>query len=263
MEYRLWRDAVPRAGWHNMAIDRALLARAAAGERWLRLYAWSPSCLSFGRHEPAARRYDRAQVEALGLDTVRRPTGGRAVWHAEELTYTVAAPAAALGDLRAAYGQIHLVIRDALRALGAPAELAVARSALRPDSGACFAAPAGGEVMVGDRKVAGSAQVRHDGAMLQHGSILLIHDQSMVARVTRGSAPADGAAPLTRLLARDVGWDEAAAALAAAAASHWGPPRWEGHDAGILAEAAAFEDDFRSPGWTWDGLHADRVCPTA
>src|SRR4029453_10553915 len=120
---------------------------------------------------------------------------------------------------------------------------------------ACFAAPAGGEVMVGDRKVAGSAQVRHHGAMLQHGSVLLAHDQSMVARVTRGGAPPDCAAPLTRLLARDVGWDEAAAALAAAAALHWGPPRGKGHDAGILAEAAAFEGDFRSPGWTWDGLH--------
>jgi lipoyl(octanoyl) transferase len=260
-EYRLWRDAVPRPGWHNMAIDRALLARAAAGERWLRLYAWSPACLSFGRHEPAARRYDRAQVEALGLDAVRRPTGGRAVWHAEELTYAVVAPAAALGDLRTAYCHIHIVIRDALCALGAPAELAAARPALRPDSGACFAAAAGGEVMVGDRKVAGSAQVRYHGAMLQHGSILLSHDQSMVARVTRGGAPADCAAPLTGLLNREVAWDEAATTMAEAAVAHWGPPQWEDHDGGeILTDAAAFQDDFRSPVWTWDGLQA---CPTA
>ena len=76
--WTLWLDLEGRPGFRNMAIDQALLARAAErGERWLRLYRWAPHCLSFGRHEPAARRYDRVRAEALGLDTVRRPTGGR------------------------------------------------------------------------------------------------------------------------------------------------------------------------------------------
>ena len=71
----LWLDAVPRPGWLNMAIDLALLERAAGGEAWLRLYAWSPSCLSFGRHEPATRRYDRERIAALDRVTLHISQG--------------------------------------------------------------------------------------------------------------------------------------------------------------------------------------------
>lgn len=249
----LWSDPLPRPGWLNMAIDRALLERAKAGEWWLRLYAWSPSCLSFGRHEPAARRYDRDRIAALGLDVVRRPTGGRAVWHAGELTYAVAAPATAFGTLPEAYGEIHRVIRDAIRWLGIPAELAPARGApLRPDAGACFAASAGGEVMVGDHKVAGSAQLREDGALLQHGSILLTGDQAMVTRLTLGAAPADRSASLARLLGRPVGWEAAAEAVTRAASARWGPPRQPVNGSTNMVERARTgADRFRSPEWTW------------
>ena len=252
LRYTLWHDAVPRPGWLNMAIDRALLERATAGEAWFRLYAWSPACLSFGRHEPAARRYDRARIEGLGLDVVRRPTGGRAVWHAGELTYAVAAPATALGTLREAYDEIHRVIRNALRTLGVPAEPAPARAAIRPDAGACFAAPVGGEVVVGDHKVVGSAQLREDGALLQHGSILLADDQAMVARLTRGDAPADRSAPLARLLGRPVGWQEAAEALTQAAGERWGA-RGERVDdcASVVQQARGHVARFRSSAWTW------------
>ena len=92
-EWHLWIDDSPRPGWANMAIDQVLLQRAQhQGESWLRLYQWAPHCLSFGRHEPASRRYDPERIQELGIDTVRRPTGGRAVWHARELTYAVVAP---------------------------------------------------------------------------------------------------------------------------------------------------------------------------
>ncbi len=250
--YTLWRDAVPRPGWLNMAIDRALLERAKAGESWLRLYAWSPACLSFGRHEPAARRYDRERVEALGLDAVRRPTGGRAVWHAGELTYAVAAPVAVFGALREAYDEIHRTIRDALRRLGAPAELAASRTSIRPDAGACFAAPARGEIVVGAHKVAGSAQLREDGALLQHGSILLTDDQAMVASLTREHAPADRAMPLARVLGRPVGWDEGADAMTRAAFERWGAPVTHGDDGGSVVERARLlAAPFRSAAWTW------------
>ena len=116
--WRLLLDLDGRPGWQNMALDQALLARAGRGERWLRLYRWAPHCLSFGRHEPALRRYDRARIEARGLDAVRRPTGGRAVWHAEELTYALAAPAEPFGGLRQAYEEIHRMLLAALRRLG-------------------------------------------------------------------------------------------------------------------------------------------------
>ncbi|MFN2315176.1 MAG: biotin/lipoate A/B protein ligase family protein, partial [Gemmatimonadales bacterium] len=129
-----------------MAIDRALLDLAAGeGAVVMRLYRWHPHCLSFGRHEPALRRYDRERIAALGLDTVRRPTGGRAVWHARELTYAVAAPEATLGGLRDAYQQIHQWLAAAIHRLGAPAALAAPpEHTPGPADGACFAAPVGG-----------------------------------------------------------------------------------------------------------------------
>jgi lipoyl(octanoyl) transferase len=253
-EFGLWMDAYPRPGALNMAIDRVLLERATAGESWLRLYAWNPACLSFGRHEPAARRYDRERIEALGLDVVRRPTGGRAVWHAGEFTYAVAAPVASFGTLAQAYSKIHGMIRDALRTFGAAAELAPSRPATRLDAGACFAASAGGEVVVGGHKVVGSAQLRERGALLQHGSILLTEDQAMVAGLTRGVPPRDRAAPLARLLGRPVAWGEMAAAVGAAAAAAWGAALCDvSGEAPILARARTIEPRFRAPAWTWEG----------
>ena len=130
--WHLWIDEAPRPGWANMAIDTSLLERAERlGEGWLRLYRWNPSCLSFGRHEPATRRYDIHQIEALGLDTVRRPTGGRAVWHARELTYAVAAPSVRLGSLQSAYLEIHRMIAEALECLGATVSLAAPQAEQR------------------------------------------------------------------------------------------------------------------------------------
>ncbi|MBI2403017.1 MAG: lipoate--protein ligase family protein [Gemmatimonadetes bacterium] len=92
-----------------MAIDQALLddVDRRGDLAYLRLYRWNPPCLSFGRNEPALSRYDRAEIERLGVDVVRRPTGGRAVWHDDELTYAVAAPVAAFGCLRDSYRVIH------------------------------------------------------------------------------------------------------------------------------------------------------------
>jgi lipoate-protein ligase A len=235
-----------------MAIDQALLDRAEAGERWLRLYRWDPWCLSFGRHEPAVRRYDAGRIAALGLSVVRRPTGGRAVWHARELTYAVAARSEGFGSLRAAYLEIHAMLRDALRSLGAAADLAPPRPAAAIDAGACFAAPAGGEVMVGGRKVVGSAQLRQGAALLQHGSVLLEDDQTMVASVTVGRPPPDLSTPLSRLLGRRLAWQDAAGAVIEAADKHWGVG--QGHSpAAILDRAAAHADRFRSSTWTWAG----------
>lgn len=260
---RVWIDASGRPGWLNMAIDHALLERAEAGEWWLRLYAWDPACLSFGRHEPAARRYDADRIAALGLSVVRRPTGGRAVWHARELTYAVAGPIGGLGTLAQLYREIHTMLRDALRALGAPAELAPAQRGAPVDAGACFASPAGGEVLVAGRKVVGSAQLRQGAAFLQHGSVLLEDDQAMVGRVTRGTAPPDLSAPLSRYLGRPPRWAEVAEAVAAAAGARWGsaaervPP-----PASLLQRAVRRGGRFRSAEWTWAGTtSADGIPP--
>jgi lipoate-protein ligase A len=248
--WHLWID-IARPGWANMAIDQTLLDRAAAGQRWLRLYGWKPFCLSFGRHEPAARRYDAARIAALGLDVVRRPTGGRAVWHGRELTYTIACPGE-LGSLRKSYLDIHEMLRDALRSLGVPAELAPSGQATGVGAGACFARPAGGEIMVRGRKVVGSAQLRENGALLQHGSILLGDDQAIVGVVTRGPAPADLASPLQAILRTSVESGEVVEAVSRFAAKRW-KGTWKNVDSAddIVEASNQHAPRFRSPEWTW------------
>jgi lipoate-protein ligase A len=238
-----------------MAIDRALPGLAAReGAVFVRLYAWSPHCLSFGRHEPAARRYDRDRLEAEGIDCVRRPTGGRAVWHARELTYAVAAPAAALGGLRPAYHRIHEWLATAITHLGAPAHLAMPDpSPPRPGDGACFAVPVGGEVLVEGWKVVGSAQVRLQDALLQHGSMLLADDQSLVRAMAREADLRPAAErPLAALLGRPISWHEAADAVITAAHTVFDSVRSDDLAHQIAPLAAPWEAQFRDPRWTWE-----------
>lgn len=201
-----WLPDGPADAATNMARDLALLDLASErGIGFVRTYTWEPFALSFGANEPAARRYDRDEIHRRGLAVVRRPTGGRAVWHAEELTYGVAAPEGTFGSLAESYRIIHEVLQGALGTLGSPFTLAGRPASTAPlDAGACFASPAGGEVVSDLGKVVGSAQLRERGAFLQHGSILLGNRQEPVAELTRGNAPAPGAASLRDVLGRDV-----------------------------------------------------------
>jgi lipoyl(octanoyl) transferase len=152
-----------------MAADEALLDRVVrSGGAFLRLYRWDPPTLSIGRNQPIS-------AVARDLPMVRRPTGGKAVWHQHEVTYAVAAPIALFGSLRSAYCDIHTRLIAALRSLGIEASLAPDRPTVRPSDGptSCFAAPVGGEIVALGKKLVGSAQVRRRDAFLQHGSILL------------------------------------------------------------------------------------------
>jgi len=255
MRWTLLVDPVGRPGWQNMALDQTLLDLAAGeGRGFLRLYRWDPSCLSFGRNEPALRRYDRGEIERQGLATVRRPTGGRAVWHADEVTYAMAAPAAALGSLSEAYRRIHEVLASALRTLGAEALLAGAPArASGVDAGACFASPAGGEVMLHGRKAIGSAQLREGGGLLQHGSILLGGSQAVVTAVTRGSPPLDASIGLSAAVGSRAEFHEVARAVAGAAAGAWGRD-WDQEEAdwpALQAGMARHGVRFQSGEWTW------------
>lgn len=250
--WRFWLDTDPRPGWANMAIDAGLLDLAERGQAILRVYRWSPPCLSFGCNEPALRRYDRALIEQLGIATVRRPTGGRAVWHADELTYAVAAPGELLGALREAYRAIHQLLAAALHRLGAPVALAPAPAASPAlGSGACFAAPVGGELVLDTGKLVGSAQVRQGRALLQHGSLLLGGSQLVAAEVTVGASPTLRDSTLSAALGRTVAFDEVAFAVRDAA-FQWQGEWHEVRDSGPLLDAARpHEDRFRSPDWTW------------
>lgn len=225
-----------------MAFDDALLQDAdRTGRPTLRLYRWSPPCLSFGRNEPARSRYDRAAIERRGLDVVRRPTGGRAVWHDAELTYAVAAPIALFGSLAESYRAIHGRLAAALRALGVRAELAAPRRAAAVGAGPCFASPVGGEVLVDGRKVIGSAQVRRGSAFLQHGSILLDGSQDVINAVSLQPAAVSAATSLTAVLARPVGFAEVAEAILAA----WDTPFT------VLHRPPPSSTAFSDPAWTW------------
>jgi lipoate-protein ligase A len=241
--WELLLDSMGSSGAVNMAIDAGLLALAErTGRAFLRLYRFDPPCLSFGRNEPVTG-YDRAAIARLGVDVVRRPTGGRAVWHEHEVTYAVAVPIAAFGGLRLAYEAIQGWLAAALRTLGAEATLAPPGSLPGARRGACFAAPVGGEVLVDGRKLVGSAQAHRGRALLQHGSVLLAGSQELARLVSRDQGAPGGDTTLAAVCGRPVSFAEAAAALVAA----WHAPLVPPHSALPRWSPAGFRDS----AWTW------------
>ena len=188
-----WRTLVSPAasGADNMAIDDALLDRARdTGECVIRLYEWARPTLSLGRNQTARGHYDLDRARELGVDFVRRPTGGRAVLHHRELTYSVTAPAAILGSLRQSYARLNRLLLAALRRLGVAAVVSPRTSrAPAPGLAPCFDAPGEGELVLDGRKLVGSAQWRDERAFLQHGSILIDDDQELASRLLVSPAP--------------------------------------------------------------------------
>lgn len=183
-----------RSGAANMALDAATLVAVEAGEAapTLRLYTFDPPCLSLG-YGQSEDEVDRDACRALGIDVVRRPTGGRAVLHERDLTYAVVLPIdhpRVPPTLAGAYQVVAEALRDALVALGACDVTLAARRASRGADPACFAAAARSELLLGGRKVVGSAQRRGRRAVLQHGSILISPDPRRLAACLRGADPA-------------------------------------------------------------------------
>src|SRR5712691_743536 len=175
--WRLLLDP-PAAGAWNMAVDEVLLDGVAAGTSppTLRFYEWKPPCLSLGYFQP----FDVVDVDgcrALGVEVVRRPTGGRAILHDRELTYSVALPASVLGQdggVLPSYYRLSLALQDGLRRLGVPATLAPESAGSSAAHGpVCFDRPSAHEILLHGRKLVGSAQMRRGGGLLQHGSILI------------------------------------------------------------------------------------------
>jgi len=184
----IWRLLLSPAagGAENMALDEALMSRARdTGEFTLRVYSWASPTISLGRNQSARRVYDLDRIRARGLRVVRRPTGGRAILHHREITYSVTAPTTDAGDLRESYDRINRVLIAGLERLGVQTEIAApAGRAAPPGPAPCFDAPSAGELVFDGKKLAGSAQWRSDGAVLQHGSILVHDDQSSLADLT-------------------------------------------------------------------------------
>jgi lipoyl(octanoyl) transferase len=169
----------PFPGEVNMRRDLELMAEVASGKAppTLRLYHWSPPALTLGRFQKAEEVADLDACRRLGVDLVRRPTGGRAVLHHRELTYSISVPEchrlipAGVID---AYRLINQGILAAFEILGIDVSLAGESergAGLAP--GSCFDSTSAYEIRVAGKKVVGSAQLRTGGALLQHGAILL------------------------------------------------------------------------------------------
>jgi lipoate-protein ligase A len=242
-----------------MALDHGMALAVPEGSWWLRFYRWTRPTVSLGRNQPAREIYDRTLADELGIDIVRRPTGGRAVLHDDELTYSLAViPRPGLGP-REIYARVNRALARGLRTLGAEVTVVScdAGVVLPPDAGPCFRAPAPGELTAGGRKVVGSAQVRIEGTLLQHGSVLLDGRQDVLTRL--GEPPSPGAmepTTLRSLLGRVPGWSELVRALGTGFLEELGP----GTD-GADRPLDYFESDreprpdllerYTSDEWTW------------
>jgi lipoate-protein ligase A len=220
-----WRLLItsPADGAANMAVDEAILHASAdgAGQPTLRFYSWQPPCLSLGYNQP----WGDVDVEAcmrLGYTWLRRPTGGRAILHCDELTYSVIAPEGeprVSGGIVESYRRLSQGLLSGLRILGADVFQAQEQKVVNPHQGAaCFDTPSNYEITVNSKKLVGSAQVRRRGQVLQHGALPLTGDLDRIFRCLRVSASGgttlhDHAVTLEQALGRLVSFEEAADAL--------------------------------------------------
>ena len=197
--WRLIIDEEPRSGAANMAMDQALAEAAAAGDAppTLRFYRWHPPAVSLGRHQPIGD-VDADVVQQLGYEIVRRPTGGRAILHTDELTYAVTAAAdepRVSGSLMDAYLRLSNALLSGLQRVGLNADKAAGDVRAGPNvSAACFEVPSAYEITAHGRKLIGSAQSRRAGYVLQHGSLPLVGDIGRLIDVL--ALPADERARL-------------------------------------------------------------------
>ncbi len=233
------------------------MARARrTGEHVLRVYGWSVPTLSLGRNQRAQGIYRTDELERRGIGVVRRPTGGRALLHHREVTYSVTAPCTADIGLAAEYGRINLLLGSALGTLGVPVEAAAPASRSAPPSASpCFAEPARGELTFDGRKLVGSAQWRHEGALLQHGSILVDDDQASIPSLMRESPAVSLSgrpATLRDALGRAPVLHEVADALFAAVRAHLDPhARPLEHEDALTHDTEQLTPRFRDDTWTW------------
>jgi len=229
-----WRLLItpPAHGAWNMAVDESLLEAvgARASLPTLRLYAWEPACLSLGYAQPLTD-VDLPRLQARGWEVVRRPTGGRAVLHTDELTYSVIAPLDephVAGTVLESYYRLAQALVQALKLLSVPVQVNENSSAARGvnPNPVCFEVPSTYEITVGGKKLVGSAQARRKEGVLQHGSLPLGGDLTRIIEVLTFPDEASRARAAERLLsrattvesalARQVPWDEAAQAFIAA-----------------------------------------------
>jgi lipoate-protein ligase A len=180
-----WVIDAPRTGAQNMARDEALLSAARPA---VRVYGWRPACVSLGYAQPDGVVRAEAALR-LGVDVVRRPTGGGALLHEQdELTYAVVLPRSLVpADMAASYRLMAGGVRDALEALGVPAAFAEGHGG---DQDLCYMREQGISITADGRKISGGAQKRTRDAVLQHGTLLVTRDATRLAALFGGTAEA-------------------------------------------------------------------------
>jgi lipoate-protein ligase A len=232
--------AYPAANWRlvnsgygdgpgNMAVDEAILEAVAALESpaTIRFYGWEPPCVSLG-YRQSVSVVDSQRLAALGYDLVRRPTGGRAILHVDELTYSVIAPIGeprVKGSILESYRRLSEALVGGLQLLGLiTSEAPKDPSLVGPQGPACFDAPSNYEITHEGRKLVGSAQVRKRNVVLQHGTLPLVGDVGRLVDALRFEGEDEReqmradlrnrATTLAAALGREVKFEEAAAAMA-------------------------------------------------
>ena len=225
-KWRLVQSAAASGAW-NMAVDEAILEAVHRGSAkpTLRLYAWSPPCLSLGYAQPSSD-VDFEYLNASGWQIVRRPTGGRAILHTDELTYSIICPHSeprAAGSVLQSYQRLSAALLGALQLLGIPAQ-ALEKNSRKQNSGiqnpVCFETPSNYEITVSGKKIIGSAQARRREGILQHGSFPLFGDLTRITsalcfpdEASRTKAAArllDHATTAEEILGHPLSWDTAA-----------------------------------------------------
>lgn len=218
MQWRVLNTGIADAAT-NMAIDEAIMLEHAAGRvsPTLRFYGWRPAAVSLGYFQRTAEEIDLAACREQGIDVVRRLTGGRAVLHDAELTYSIIVGEGYPGipsTITASYRYFSEGILAGLACLGVAAQMNMPRAAYgqvkrQPNtSAACFDSPAHYEITVTGRKLIGSAQVRKQGVILQHGSLLLRFCPQILAQILRSPTPEARERLAQLLAARAIGLDE-------------------------------------------------------
>lgn len=177
----------------NMAIDEAILEGVIKGYSLptIRFYGWNPATVSCGYNQNIEKEIDLKSIEDAGYGFVRRPTGGRLVLHEDEVTYSVVAKCSGRlgGNVTESYFEISKALQAGFYFLGVEVELergSLSSAHQRQDVNPCFASSSRFELNYNRQKIVGSAQVRRENVLLQHGSILLDHDQSALAYLTPG-----------------------------------------------------------------------------
>lgn len=216
-EFRLFIDPPADAAW-NMACDEAMLQGVIKGRcpPTLRFYQWNPAAISIGYFQKAKQELylDRCRVNRI--DVVRRLTGGRAVLHSAEVTYSVVIPETYSGistSVTKAYLFFSRAIIAGLSGLGIGAVISpIKKGSLGGEQGrsaVCFDAPSSYEILIQGKKAVGSAQVRQQGAVLQHGSIVLDFSFDLVTKLISNSRLVSNALAVEELSNRAIGLNQA------------------------------------------------------